>query len=152
MPYNHPKYLLWYILIWGYFLPVAKNVSKFHIQYIWKIVRGWHHQLAHLNIHKTGPEVFSDVTKCHIFLNPIFIIFSLFCRKKCTKIDSILEWSSPLICNLQIQYNTWNPGCMHYLLLCRIKLGQAFRLSRTTFLKKACIKFEYVSKLVCYDS
>ena len=26
--------------------------SKFHIQYIWKIVRGWHHQLAHFNIHK----------------------------------------------------------------------------------------------------
>ena len=36
------------------FLPVwakNENFSKFHIQYIWKIVRGWHHQLAHLNIH-----------------------------------------------------------------------------------------------------
>ena len=36
-------------------LPVwAKNqkFSKFHIQYIWKIVRARHHQLAHLNIHE----------------------------------------------------------------------------------------------------
>ena len=37
---------------------------------------------------------------------------------------------------------------MHYLLLCRANLEQAFRLSRTTFVKKECIKFEYVSKLV----
>ena len=48
----------------------------------------------------------------------------------------------------KIQYNTWNPGCMHYVLLCQANLGQAFRLSRTTFVKKACIKFEYVSKPV----
>ena len=33
---------------------------------------------------------------------------------------------------------------MHYLLLCRANLGQAFRFSLTTFVKKACIKFEYV--------
>ena len=90
------------------FLPVwAKNekFSKFHIQYIWKIVRGWHHQLAHLNIHKDwSRNVFPkklEISKCHIFLisHPIFIIFSLFYRKKCTlsfKIDSILEWISPL--------------------------------------------------------
>ena len=73
------------------FLPVwAKNeiCSKFHIQYIWKIVRGWHHQLAHLNIHKDwSRSVFRkkiEISKCHIFLisHPIFIIFSLFCRKK----------------------------------------------------------------------
>ena len=66
------------------------------IQYIWKIVRGWHHQLAHLNIHKDwSRSVFREkceISKCHIFLisHPIFIIFSLFCRKKCTlsfKID-----------------------------------------------------------------
>ena len=37
---------------------------------------------------------------------------------------------------------------MHYLLLCLANLGQAFRLSRTTFVKQACIKFEYVSKPV----
>ena len=37
---------------------------------------------------------------------------------------------------------------MHYLLLCRANLGQAFRLSRTTFVKNACIKFEYFSKPV----
>ena len=55
-------------------------------------------------------------------------------------------YSIPLICNLQIQYNTWNPGCMLYLFICRANLGQAFRLSRTTFVKKACIKFEYVRK------
>ena len=53
---------------------------------------------------RTGQEVFSEkceISKCHIFLisHPIFIIFSLFCRKKCTlsfKIDLILEWISPL--------------------------------------------------------
>ena len=90
------------------FLPVWANnekFSKFHIQYIWKIVRGWHHQLAHLNIHKDwSRSVFrkkNEISKCHIFLisHPIFIIFSLFCRKKFTlsfKIDSILEWISPL--------------------------------------------------------
>ena len=55
-----------------------------------------------------------------------------------------------LICNLQIQYNmnTWNAGCMHYLLLCQANLGQAFRLSGTTVVKNACINFEYVSKPV----
>ena len=37
---------------------------------------------------------------------------------------------------------------MHYLLLCRANLRQTFRLSKTTFVKKACIKFEYVSKPV----
>ena len=87
------------------FLPVwAKNekFSKFHIQYIWKIVRGWHHQLAHLNIHKDwSRSVFQKNLKFQnvIISHPIFIIFSLFCRKKCTfsfKIDSILEWISPL--------------------------------------------------------
>ena len=41
--------------------------------------------------------------------------------------------------NLQMQYNTWNPGCMHYVLLCRANIGQAFRLSRTSFVKKACM-------------
>ena len=55
---------------------------------------------------RTGQEVFSEenkieISKCHIFLisHPIFIIFSLFCRKQCTlsfNIDSILEWISPL--------------------------------------------------------
>ena len=60
-----------------------QNFSKFHIQYIWKIVRGWHHQLAHLNIHKDwSRNVFRkkcEISKCHIFLifHPIFIIFSL---------------------------------------------------------------------------
>ena len=70
------------------------------------IVRGWHHQLAHLNIHKDwSRSVFRkkcEISKCHIFLisHLIFIIFSLFCRKKCIlsfTIDSILEWISPLI-------------------------------------------------------
>ena len=58
---------------------------------------------------RTGQEMFSEkmwISKCHIFLisHPIFIIFSLFCRKKFTlsfKIDSILEWISPL----NVQYN-----------------------------------------------
>ena len=81
------------------------KISKFHIQYIWKIVRGWHDQLTHLNIHKDwSRSVFRkkcEISKCHIFLisYPIFIIFSLFCREKLTlsfKIDSILEWISPL--------------------------------------------------------
>ena len=35
---------------------------------------------------------------------------------------------------------------MHFLLLCRANLRQAFSMSRTTFAKRACIKFEYVSK------
>ena len=39
------------IWFYQYELKNQKN-SKFHIQYIWKIVRAWHHQLAHLNIHK----------------------------------------------------------------------------------------------------
>ena len=39
--------------IWFYQYELKiKIFSKFHIQYIWKIVRAWHHQLAHLNIHK----------------------------------------------------------------------------------------------------
>ena len=39
--------------IWFYQYELKiKNFSEFHIQYIWKIVRAWHHQLAHLNIHK----------------------------------------------------------------------------------------------------
>ena len=57
-----------------------------------------------------------------------------------------------LINSTKIQYNTWIPGCMHYLLLCRENLGQAFRLSRTTFVKKACTKFEYVSKPIYWNT
>ena len=37
---------------------------------------------------------------------------------------------------------------MHYLLLCQANLGQAIWLSRTTYVKNACIKFEYVNKPV----
>ena len=55
---------------------------------------------------RTGQEVFSEKKLKFQNVNlpyshPIFIIFSLFCRKKCTlsfKIDSILEWISPLMC------------------------------------------------------
>ena len=52
-----------------------KKFSKFHIQYIWKIVRGWHHQLAHLNIHIKGL-----VKKCFPKKNVKFqnVISSLF--------------------------------------------------------------------------
>ena len=69
-------------------------------------MRGWHHQLAHLNIHKDwSRNVFRKnvkFQKCHIFLisHPIFIIFSLLCRIFFFIfffIDSILEWISPLI-------------------------------------------------------
>ena len=83
--------------------------------YIWKIVRGWHHQLAHLNIHKDwSRSVFRkkcEISKCHFFLisHPIFIYFSLFCRKNCTlsfKIDSTLEWISPLSIERDFVFNS----------------------------------------------
>ena len=81
-----------------------KNFQNFIYNMVWKIVRGWHHQLAHLNIHKDwSRNVFRKNVKFQnviyfLISHPIFIIFSLFCRKKCTlsfKIDSILEWISP---------------------------------------------------------
>ena len=89
-------------------LPVwAKNqkFSKFHIQYIWKIVRAWHHQLAHLNIHKDwSRNVFRKNVKFQNGLNflisyPIFIIFAPICREIFTlsfEIMVILDWTSPL--------------------------------------------------------
>ena len=60
------------------FLPVwAKNekISKFYIQYIWKIVRGWHHQLAHLNIHKDwSRNVFRNNVKFQNVISSLFLI------------------------------------------------------------------------------
>ena len=44
--------------------------------------------------------------------------------------------------------NAWNPVCIHYLLLCPASLRQAFRLPRTTFVWKVCIKFEYITEAV----
>ena len=44
--------------------------------------------------------------------------------------------------------NAWNPVCIHYLLLCPASLRQAFRLSRTTFVWKVCIQFEYITEAV----
>ena len=44
--------------------------------------------------------------------------------------------------------NAWNPVCTHYLLLCPASLRQAFRLPRTTFVWKVCIKFEYITEAV----
>ena len=81
-----------------------QNLSKFHIQYIWKIVRAWH-QLAHLNIHKDWSRNVSwkkcEISKCHNFLisYPIFIIFALFCREYFSlsfKFFKILVWISSL--------------------------------------------------------
>ena len=101
------------------FLPVwakYENFSNFHIQYIWKIVRGWHriNSLIWIFI-RTGQEMFPkkcEISKCHIFLisHPIFIIFSLFYRKKCTlsfKIDSILEWISLCLRTHQNKIMSW---------------------------------------------
>ena len=89
------------------FLPVwakNENFAKFHIQYIWKIVRGWHHQFAHLNIHKDwSRNVFRKNLKFQNVISSLFLIqFSSFFH--CSigknvlsfKIDSILEWISPL--------------------------------------------------------
>ena len=85
--------------IWFY------QYEVFHIQYIWKIVRAWHHQLAHLNIHKDWSRNVSwkkcEISKCHNFLisYPIFIIFALFCREYFSlsfKFFKILVWISSL--------------------------------------------------------
>ena len=46
-----------------------------YVQYIWKIVRGWHHQLAHLNIHKDwSRNVFRKNLKCQNVISSLFLI------------------------------------------------------------------------------
>ena len=45
-----------------------------------------------------------------------------------------------LTCTYQWYFNTWNPLCIHYLLLCQTNLRQAFRLSGTTFVKMVCVQ------------
>ena len=89
-------------------LPVwAKNqkFSKFHVQYIWKIVRAWRHQLAHLNIHKDWSRNVSwKNVKFQNVITPLFLIrfssfFALFCREYFSlsfKFFKILVWSSSL--------------------------------------------------------
>ena len=89
-------------------LPVwAKNkkFSKFHIQYIWKIVRAWHHQLAHLNIHKDWSRNVSwKNVKFQNVITPLFLIrFSSFLHQSVGEIFIlsfefmvILDWTSPL--------------------------------------------------------
>ena len=83
-----------------------QNFSKFHIQYIWKIVRAWHHQLAHLNIHKDwSRNVFRKNVKFQNVSTSLFLIrFSLFLHQSVGKfllflfeIMVILDWTSPLI-------------------------------------------------------
>ena len=59
----------------------------FCIQSEWKIVRRWHHQLAHLHIHSDWSRTVSwKFAKFHNFLifQPIFIRFSLFCSENFT--------------------------------------------------------------------
>ena len=82
-----------------------QNFSKFHIQYIWKIVRAWHHQLAHLNIHKElVKKCFlkkCEISKCHnsLISYPIFIIFAPIYREifiLSFEFKVILDWTSPL--------------------------------------------------------
>ena len=45
-----------------------------------------------------------------------------------------------------MNYNAWHSVCIRYLLLRRVSLWQSLRLSRTAFILKVCIQFEYVSK------
>ena len=61
------------------------NFCHFCIQSEWKIVRRWHHQLAHLHIHSDWSRTVSwkFVKFCLIF-QPIFIRFSLFCSENVT--------------------------------------------------------------------
>ena len=75
---------IWYILIQGvcFYLYLEKKNEN-----IWQIVRRWHHQLTHLNIHnrlvkKYFPKKL-EISKCHNFLisYPIFIIFAPICRE-----------------------------------------------------------------------
>ena len=57
------------------YLQKILNFSKFHVQYTWQIVRRWHHQLAHLNIHKDwSRNVFRKNVK---FQNVITSLFSI---------------------------------------------------------------------------
>ena len=68
------------------------HFCHFCIQSEWKIVRRWHHQLAHLHIHSDWSRTVSwKFAKFHNFLifQPIFIRFSLFCSENVTLFSKI---------------------------------------------------------------
>ena len=87
-----------------FYLYLEKNENFQNFMYnIWQIVRRWHHQLTHLNIHIKGlvkkcfPKKL-EISKFHNFLisYPIFIIFAPICREIFTlsfEIMVILDWS-----------------------------------------------------------
>ena len=62
--------------------------SKFHVQYIWQIVRRWHHQLTHLNIHKDwSRNVFRKNVKFQNVTTSLFLIrFSSFLHQSVGKL------------------------------------------------------------------
>ena len=83
------------------------NFCHFCVQNEWKIMRRWHHQLTHLNIHIDWSRYICflkicETSECHSFLifQPVFVRFSLFCSNFFTLSSDIklnLFWISSLI-------------------------------------------------------
>ena len=60
--------------IWFYQYELKSKIFEIHIQYIWKIVRAWHHQLAHLNIQKDwSRNVFRKIWNFKMSQLPYFL-------------------------------------------------------------------------------